>query len=531
MKQLFRLTGIFIVSALLAACGGGGGGAAPAADAPDNAGGGATQTATVGIVLTDSPVGEYCEAIATITDITLLGENGQQDVYSGSMIVDLLRLRDFVELVEIADNVEPDTISKIRLNLSSLVLNKCDDEGNVNESIDAKLAGNGKIDLKPEQAIEIAPGEVLFLTLDFDMEKSLKITETGNGKVIVRPVIFVKAGTVPGFKEGLTRVSGEITRINETPDAFLLCTAESIATPLNSDDTGLGERCVKVAIEDDTGVFGSDGEPVRPSALAVGDLVTVVGTLGLPDDEPIPAPLPTTTRNNNGDSDSDSDSDSDGGNGERPPLQFVLSAIVIEIGAPGTFASLSGELQSGVNDSDQYRFLVGSGQGFAPDTMLLGQLYATSRIIDPEGNDVDRSLLKEGDGAVVDGVILLRDVEGEADTLRTALMLVRARDGVPMPPEPEEDVLVGKVLGVNPDEQVVNIATDQGDRCVLADDATVLFVFENKEGETEIIEGKITDLNEGTIVVNFGVEDKGGCFDADTILSRAAPKPPSTEPT
>jgi len=533
VKKLLSLTGILIFSALLVACGGGGGGAAPAADAPGIGGGGSTapQTATVGIVLTDSPVGGYCEAIATITDITLIGENGQQDVYSGSMVVDLLRLRDFVELVEVADNVEPDTFSKIRLQLSSLVLNKCDADGNVDESIDAKLAGNGKIDLKPEQAIEIAAGEVLFLTLDFDMNKSLKITETGNGKVIVRPVIFVKAGTVPGFKDGITRVSGEITRINETPDAFLLCTADLMATPLNSDNTGIGERCVKVEIKDDTGVFGSNGEPVRPSALAVGDLVTVVGTLGLPDGKPIPEPLATLTSHNNGDSDSDSDSDSDGGNGERPPLQFVLRAIVVEIGAPGTFASLSGELQSGVDDSDQYQFLVGSGQGFAPDTMLLGQLYPTSRIIDSEGNDVDRALLKEGDGAVADGVILLSDVEGESDTLRTALMLVRARDGMPMPPEPEEEVLVGKVLGVNPDEQIVNISTGDGDRCVLAEDAAVLFVFENKEGDIEGIEGKITDLNEGAIVVNFGAEDIGGCFDANTIVSRAAPKPPSTDPT
>ena len=76
----------------------------------------------------------------------------------------------------------------------------------------------------------------------------------------------------------------------------------------------------------------------------------------------------------------------------------------------------------------------------------------------------------------------------------------------------------------------MNISTGDGDRCVLAEDATVLFVFENKEGDIEVIEGKITDLNEGAIVVNFGAEDIGGCFDANTILSRAAPKPPSTQP-
>jgi len=150
-----------------------------------------------------------------------------------------------------------------------LIPNKCDDDGNVVESIDAKLAGNGKMDLKPDSAIEILPDSVVFITLDFDMKKSLKITEAGkSGNVIMRPVIFVKAGSVPGFKDGLTRVSGEITRINEAPDAFLLCTSDLMATPLNTQNGDAPERCVKVAIAEDTGVFGSDGQPVRPSAPA-----------------------------------------------------------------------------------------------------------------------------------------------------------------------------------------------------------------------------------------------------------------------
>ena len=526
MKKLLGLAGIIFFSLVLVACGGGGGGG----DSTAGGGGSAVPgNATVGIVLTDHAVAGYCEAIATITDVTLIGDKGQQDVFSGSMVVDLLKLRDFVELVEVADDVEPDLISKIRLRLSSLVLSKCDDDGNITETIDAKLVGNGKVDLKPDTQIEILPDSVLFMTFDFDMKKSLKITETRNGEVIVRPVIFVKAGAIPGFKDGITRVSGEITRINEASDAFLLCSADLMATPQDSDNTGVGERCVKVELDENTGVFGSDGEPVRPSALQVGDQVTVVGILGLPDDDPVIQPVSSgdaTSNDGDSDSDSDSDSDQDGGNGSRPPLQFVLNAIVVEIGAPGTFASLRGELGSGVSDDDQYEFLVGGGQGFAPDTMLLGQLYPTSRIIDPEGNDVDRSLLAEGDGALVDGVIVLSDAEDENDTLRTALMLVRARDGMPMPPEPEEDILIGKVLSVNPDDQVVNIATDGGDRCVLADDATVLFAYEDEDGNVQLSEGRITDLAEGAVIVNFGIEDDGGCFDADTVLSRAAPVTP-----
>lgn len=516
MGKLLNLAGIIVFSALLAACGGGSGGDG---SAPAAAGGGVTapQTATLGIVITDTPDSGYDEAIATITDIELHCDSGKQDVFSGSMVVDLFKLRDFVELVNVADNVAPDTCGKIRLQLSSLVLIKRDGDGNMDEQVDAHLAGNGKIDLKPEIKFVIAPGEVLFLTLDFDVNKSMKMTETGNGKVIVRPVIFVRVGTAPGFKEGITRVSGEITRINEAPSALLLCTADLMATPLGTDNPDVRERCVKVAIADNTGVFGSDGLPVRPSALQVGDIVTVVGKLGLPDDAPIPVPLSGSA--SDADSDSDSDSDGDGG-GSRPPLQFVLNAIVIEIGAPGTFASIRGQLESTISEEDQYEFLVAPRQGFAPDSMLLGQLYPSSRIINTDGNDVDRAALGAGDGALVDGVVMLTNAEGANDTLRTALMLVRGGASIP---EPDEEVLLGKVLSVDERAQEVTIATEAGDRCVLADDATVLFFVEEKSGEISLVEGKISELREGAIVVNFGVEDIGGCFDADTIISRAEP--------
>jgi hypothetical protein len=518
MKRLFSLTGIILVSALLAACGGSGGG-----DATTDV----SQTATLGIVLTDNDTDDYCEAIATITDIELIGESGKQPVFEGSLVVDLFKLRDYVELVEIADGVEPDTISKIRLILSSLVLSTCDMDGNVEATVPAKLVGNGKIDILPDEKIDILPGAVLFITLDFDMDKSLKITERGgSGKPpIVRPVIFAKAGIRPGFKNGLTRVSGEITRINETPTAFLLCVNDLMATPQGDENSDVGERCVKTNINEGTGVFGSDGQPVRASVLEIGNLVTVVGKLGLPDDQPIPLPE-AAAADSDSDSDSESDSDSDDGStSPKPPLQFVLDAIVIEIGAPGTFATVRGELKSEIVDG-MYRFLVGGDQGFDPDTVLKGVLYPTSRIIDARGENVDPLTLGDGDGALVDGVVIRSEIESEVDALRTAVMIVRGGEGGP---GPEERVLIGKVLGIDESVEQVRVATGAGDRCVLADDATVLFIAE-VEGSIEIVEGKISDLSESELIVNFGVEDVGGCFDANTIISQTARKEPAPEP-
>lgn len=308
-------------------------------------------------------------------------------------------------------------------------------------------------------------------------------------------------------------MSGEITRIDATPTAFLLCVNDVMATPRHDENPDVRERCVKTNIKDDTGVFGPDGQPVRTNVLKVGALVTVVGKLGLPDDRPIPLPEPV-----GGDSDGD-----DGETPPKPPLQFVLDAIVIEIGAPGTFATIRGELRSEIVDN-MYRFLVGGEWGIDPDTVLKGRLYPTSRIIDSRGEDVDPSTLGDGDGAKVDGVVIQSEVEGEVDTLRTALMIVRGGDGVPGPGL-QERVLVGKVLSVDENIEQVRVATGEGDRCVLADDATVLFIVE-VDGRIEIVEGKISELGERELIVNFGLEDAGGCFDANTIISRSAPKKP-----
>ena len=78
MKRISELVLILIATTLLAACGGGGGGGAGGA-AP------ATGPATLGVLITDAESDDYDEAIATITEILLLCENGPQEVFEGSI--------------------------------------------------------------------------------------------------------------------------------------------------------------------------------------------------------------------------------------------------------------------------------------------------------------------------------------------------------------------------------------------------------------------------------------------------------------
>jgi hypothetical protein len=379
------------------------------------------------------------------------------------------------------------------------------------------------------------------------MDRSLKIIETGNGKIKVRPVIFVHIGRLPGFKAGLTRIFGGITRLADDFSALQLCSNRLVATPFSMhDEVDLPERCIKVVLDDRTGVFGPDGLPVRVGTLMIGDLVTIVGFLGLEDEDgegPTPKLLTLDDsrlmeHDSDSDSDSHSDSDSDSDSDHpHPDLDFVLRAIVIEEGPMGTFARIRGQLKSAVGMDDTYDFLVGPNQGFGPDTMLLGQLYPTSRIFKFDGTEIRRQELAAGDGALVDGVLILNEpgepgegepepTEGEAvDTLRSAFMLVRLNDG----PEPEEETLVGKILTLRDIDQSMMVATPTGDRCVLADDVLVLFLIENDEGGLDVIKGTFDDLDTGLVIVAFGVEDIGGCFDANFIVTQG-PMKPSTDP-
>jgi hypothetical protein len=157
--------------------------------------------------------------------------------------------------------------------------------------------------------------------------------------------------------------------------------------------------------------------------------------------------------------------------------------------------------------------------------MLTGQMYPKTRIFSFDGEELLRADLAAEDSALVDGVIVLTDADGESDTLRSAFLLVDSDDvSIPPQPEPEEDVLVGKVKEVKPETGDMIVATDTGDRCVLADDAIVLFLVE-AEDSLEVIKGTLADLPDGVVVVLFGVEDIGGCFDANVVLARGPMKP------
>lgn len=491
MRTPWKSIGAALAAALtLTACGGGGSAAAPT---PSDA------TATVGVLITDAPVGKWDEAIATITSVTLIGDGGQVELFSGAQTLDLLKLADFSELFAVSDDVPPGRYSKIRLQLSDLVLNDINpDTGNVIDSEQPQLVGNGKIDLNPRNSFVLAGGDVIFIELDFDMEKSLKITETGNGKLIIRPVVFVDIRTERPHGR-LSRVHGEITGIDSLAGDFRLCQTVYVS---DRDDDGANaafgidsRRCVTVSSDDDTGIFGEDGLPQAFADLAVGEEATVIGRLRpLADDEM--------------DDDSRDDNSNDDSDGDRH--YFALDAYVVEEGPLGTFRRVLGTVASGVNPvTSRFDLDVAAGQGIATETGLPVQLFDESRIFNRDGDELDRDDIVIDRIALVDGVLLI----GDDDVLRSPLVVLG-----PLAPT-NAAAIEGTVVDLNTAAGTLLVNDGTLDRCVSAATADI-YLVDDSDGFSSS-RGDLDDLSPGQPVSIFGTEDLDGCLVADTILADA----------
>jgi hypothetical protein len=477
-----------LATLVLAGCGGGGGSGATTSDAP----------ATVGVLITDAPVGRWDEAIATITSVTLIGDDGPVTLFSGSQTLDLLKLADFSELFAVSDSVPPGRYSKIRLQLSDLVLNDRDPgTGALIESERPQLVGNGKIDLNPRGSFLLGPGDVVFIELDFDMEKSLKITETGNGKLIIRPVVFVDIRTERPL-DRLTRIHGEIVAIDDATGDVRLCQTGFASRWDDEDDDDddddgdddIGDRrCLTVSTDADTGIFDPDGLPQSFLGLAVGEEATVIGRLRrLTDAE-----------------DDDDDGDDDRYDDDH---YFALDAYVIEEGPLGTFRRVRGTVASAVDLSTlRFGLDVAPGQGIATEAPLPVQLFAESRLFNRAGFELDLDDVTVDRTALADGVLVI----GADDVLRSPLVILG--DLVPG----VDAAIEGTVVAVDSAEGTLVVNDGTLDRCVNAAGAEV-FLVDDSDGFSST-RGDLDDLDPGQAVSVFGTETVDGCLLADTILA------------
>jgi hypothetical protein len=502
MNPISKLSAFFMAAIILSACGGG--------STPDSQANIQSQavntptgptTATVGIILTDAAVDDYKHAYVTITCVELIGgDDGHQVIFSGEKIVDLLALRDSVRILAVSEDVEPGDISKIRLCAKYMRLVQENNDGvGVDIVIDVDLVANGKIDLNLRETITLQAGDVVFASLDWDMNESLKLTETGNERIIMRPVIFVEFDTEPAFKQGLVRVSGIIESVALDDTAFRLCSAD---TPVQLPENPIiGFLCVDIVLNEKTGLFDPKGQPIMPGDLAPEMPVTVLGLL----QRSMDGPMVTPVQNDMGE--------------DLPATTFQILAIVVEGGEPGTWSQLRGTLQTEVDPDPElhtFDFLLDNGQDFDDGTVVTGRFFDMSsrvfRIAAYTGiTEITAAELMAMDRAVVDGVIIGSDDPGVADTLHIAIMLART------PGETDLDFIRGRILSVDSITGSLMVATDGTDRCVNTDMDTAIFEFFVNEDSVESVPVTLADLDEGAKVVVSGME--GGCFAAELIIA------------
>ena len=485
---------------LLSACGGGGG------DASRTLSNGPPEPATVGVLLTDAYGTRWDQAIATITSIELIGDDGHETVFTGEETIDLLSLADYSELFALTE-IFPMKLEKVRLRLLSLELVDLDEMGMEIERVQTKLVGNGKMDIVPRGDVIIASGDALMIELDFDMGKAFKSIETGSGKTIVRPVIFARI-TTSGTSNRLTRVFGTVASIDDMEPTFVLCQTALAGNHHDDDDEvdddgdDAFDHCLRVSTDDLTAVFDPEGAPVTFASVAVGMELTAIGFLRHIDDD------------DHVDGDSDDDDGMDEGESESADHEesfdddFVLDAVALELGAG--FERFAGTVQTAV-DAGLFDFLLDPGQGFDPDTVVSTEVFANTRVFERDGTELDQLALIPDRTGIVDG-ILSPGGEGANDHLSAALIVLD-----PVVAEAEAEALLsGTVISVNLDDGTFDLMAGETPRCVVAGTADIQLVSDS-DGMI-MTPGALSDLAPEVTVGVFGAERIDGCFVASSVL-------------
>ena len=498
MRTQLRSLFFVLVVLLVAACSGGGGAplgasspAAPTSSTPLAT----PSTATVSVLLTDAPGPTWDQALATITSIMLIGDAGQQTIFSGNETVDLLKLADFSEVFTISDNIVPGTVSKIRLNVERLELVDLDSSGAVVRSVVAKLVGNGKIDLDPQGGFDVAAGDTLFVTIDFDMNKAFKTTVTGNGDVILRPVVRVNV-TRKEAPAKLARLLGTISTIDDAAMTFVLCQNALVSAHRESDNEGDDAQgnddqedgqggCVSVTTDGLTGLFGADGKPITFTDLNVGDELTAIGHLTQSDDA------------------SKSHHSDDDGSDEHGSL--VLNAVTVEVGAD--WHRVAGTANSGVT-GDVFNLAIDPGQNLGTELHVLpAQLYPKTRVFDQAGKELQRDAIVKDVAMLADGVLSGMPISG----LNAALLVLD------LSATNAEQVLHGQILAVDFDKGTLRFLVGTEEKCVDALGADIFFVTNN--GGLTTVRRTLTDLAVHQKADVFGKETTAdGCLIATDII-------------
>ncbi len=479
-----------VMSLLLGGCGGSS--SSPEALQPQDPGVG-----QVALLFTDLPSEDFDQILIRFDEVSLLGEDGHHVIYpqssdDGEMEIDLLSLRQVSDVAFIRE-VPAGMYSKVRLHLTGIDLVK---EGEPTQEV--TLVANGKLDLNPRGEFEVRGGQMLFIVLDIDANRSFQAHQSGNGRWHFRPVVFMDIfGDYD--TERLMRVFGEVTAVDSDASTFDLCPVGMISQM----GAGMGmpaehSQCITVD-PGESGVFSPvDGTDLGFEALEVTDpaqQLTMIGyfrsTMGM---------------------DADAMSEFD--------------AVVIELGDEAAFARLGGmalgspavyEPEPGTQAFD---WAVGSGQSLPEGTVVTAQIQEKTRVYDSEGNEfVDGSVIQQGVTGMVDGI-------DDAGLFRSSLVVLDAQNA-------GDEQLSGLVADPIVDGEIQSFAltTDSTTETVcVAAGAQILKLESLNDGSGPVVTLSPAEFDE--IVVDQAVEvtgaasEAGDCtFDARIVIIDLIPAP------
>lgn len=235
----------------------------------DNGTGGTSQRGSMVLMMHDAPIDEMKEAWVTVESVTMIGADDDsasgEVVLNESVRMDLLALDSTAQILAAAD-VQAGAYNKIRLQISDPEFVRNDDSVFAGEDI--QLVANGHVDLNTQGDVFIVGNEVTVVSLDLDVENSVQINQTGNGRYILRPQIFVD--TDVSDEEGIIISNATIVSIDLSTNQFTVSTSE---TEANIDIT--------VITTQETDIVTIGGAQLALASLLIGSTVDVVGTIDM----------------------------------------------------------------------------------------------------------------------------------------------------------------------------------------------------------------------------------------------------------
>jgi hypothetical protein len=444
-------------------------------------------TGTVVVVVTDAATEEFAQVWLTVTKVELLGSQGHFTLFEGRRVIDLLAMRDDARLLSLGHEVPAGDWSKIRLHVEDVALVRVvaedeagaiidcppelsPDPGFVCEEIHPQVGGHGKIDLNPRGPITVRKGELVFVQLDLDAQKSIHIVETGNERFVFRPLVFVDLFAVR--PDRLVRIEGTIAEIDLAANKLLLC-GTHLVFKADAVQEGGRSRCVDVRIGPDTSVFDDEGQPATLSDLSVNDEIAAVGRFRI-------------------------------GTGET----LVFDAAWIQQGGFDAGVAVSGEVRTGVSGGE---FTIApEADGPVDADELLVRLLPGAKLFDRAGEPLAAGDLHPGQRVRVFGVL-----RGEA--LDASLLFVRENTD-----RARLHGTVTRAFDASAGTLVIQsvTATSVAPACVAI--ASGDDVFRITERDDQLVSDRIapSDLRVGEVVDVYG--PAAPCFDADTVISFGA---------